>query len=234
MSTIKGITPANKELRTVSKEVMAFAAERLPNDSFMLSSDVLGQDYVVVDVRPTTFQGRKGFIVVGKNSDRTVHLHSSTFVASRILGKADVKADSIKTFNDNKRIFMRGDAEAIWAGSTYYHGSGDQKMSPDKSFEVPVKFRLEYAIVKEDQQKAPRLRPSLYKGFDTVVAHYNANNIEFTWAAFLAELAKKEDRIPGLPKGVHKLEAKDDVDETSLRAITYNLILADTVEPVSE
>jgi len=191
---------ASKKARTISAEVMKSIATFLPMDGFKLSSDMLDQEYTVVRVIPAEFNGKPTFTVVLQNEDRVINLSAGMLKKARVLSTET--PGKVKDFNGHANIVLRGDAEAIWNNSRYFHSLEGNAMKKDDSFIVPERIFITHAVLREDSTKpgTGALNPFLYEGFRKVVDVYTKGDKFPTMDDFRAELKKTGvDRIDGLP-----------------------------------
>lgn len=194
------IEAATKKKRTISADVMDSVAEFVPMDGLKIGSDILGQEYTVVDVIEGNFNGRKTFTAVLKNEERVLNVSAGVLKRARILGSESIEVK--KFFNNNEGIVLRSEANAIWDNSRYFHA--EQGMSQGDEYTLPEKVHIEFAVISErsgtDGKMVPAHNPFLYEGYRQVVNHYQKEGKFPTFAEFEEELKKEGDaRIPGLP-----------------------------------
>lgn len=217
---------ANKDTRTISSETMKDVMRFAPQDGFKLADDLLNKVYTVVDVAEVEFGTNKSFMVTLEDEDgKVINLSAAALKKARILSKDDAKGTT--PFTGTENIFSRSNAEEIWNGSTYFHANSGMKK--DEDFVLPEQIKLKFAVLAEDQEtQKPMPNPFLYKGYRTVVGHYQKRDEFPTIEDFKEELLKTEaeGRISGLPTGMTEPTlqnwAKGDVSE-----YRHTLILAD-------
>jgi hypothetical protein len=221
------IKVADLKKRTISAEVMKDVATFLPMDSFKLSSDLLGQEFSVVDVIYNKFQGRNTFSVVLQNADRTVNISAGLLKKARVLTSSSVVAD--KFFNGNAKMVLRSDADDLWNNSRYLHAEMGMKENDD--LVLPKTICIEYAVLQEDQTKpgTPRINPIFYDGFRKAITQYQPESFP-TMDDFKGELKKTgADRIAGLPTETEP-KLLSFVKANDPATMVYTLVLKDTLE----
>lgn len=222
----KTIIPAKESERTIDAETMKSVAEFLPMEGFKLDPALLGQEFFVVRVVPTEFNGNKGFSLTLENADFVIHLSAGAYKKARVM-KEPIGASNF--YKNNDRILLRSEAEEVWKGSQYLHEF--QNMKKDQEMLIPKKIRIEYAILNEDRNAetpTPSLNPFYYKGFRKVVDAYRGKGTFPTMDDFNEELLKTgETRIKGLPKELTSLEKFNWVKDDDVSNFRHTLILQD-------
>jgi hypothetical protein len=219
---------ATKNQRTIRQEIMKSVMEYAPQDGFKLEDDMLNKVYTVTGVRETTFgKDQKSFIATLEAEDgKVINMSAGLFKRARVLSKSDAKVG--KAYGTAKNCYPRSQSEDIWNSSIYFHTAGEG-MKQDDEFILPSQLKIKCAVLSEDSDKNPILQPNLYKGYRTVVSHYQKNGTFPTFDDFKAELQKVEDRIPGLPLNLTTPTLNDWVKEGEVGNFRSTLIFQDVV-----
>jgi len=216
---------ASEKIRTISAEIMKDVATNLPVDGFRLSPSIINKDFTVVNVLHGEYNKKPTVTLVLSNDEQTFNLSLSILKRARLMTSSKVKVN--KFFNKNENVVLRSNADAIIAGSTYFHN--ESKMTSADNFTVPKTLHIEYAVIREDREGKPAVNPFLYEGFRLVVDAAPEGKFP-TMDDFRAELAKTgTDRIAGLPEGKEpKLFSY--VKEDDIATYGYILVMKDTLE----
>ena len=226
------IKAAKKEDRTISASTMASVMEFVPRDGFKLKSELLDQEYVVTRVTPTEFNKIKSFTITLERDGVVINLPASAFKKARMLGK-DIEVKDV--FEENEHVILRSKAQELWNSSRFVHET--ESMKKNEEYIIPDKLYLHSAVLQDDRdapegEEKAALNPFYYKGYNKVLAAYQAREAFPMMDDFKEELLKtKEDgRIDGLPANLTEPVAQDWVDLGDIANYRHNLVFRDIAD----